>query len=645
MFKNPSLFFKGFAKGKGKQPIQNVDSKHLLTFDEVKDCESYGAILQDGLVDESYDTDELSQKFFDMSDENDWNCLMLENPSNGHIHSVFKKPASWSSKDGKDKKLAVGLIADVHSKGTYIPLKVDGIERDVLFDPDTIDEVPEELFPVETSIDLMNLTEGDGRNDSLFRYIMVLQSQLGIDKETARRILKNTNTFVFSKGLSEKEMDTITRDEAFSKELFYKGKTFLHDRFGDYLKSEFHIIRFNGRLHCYVDGVYISGHRYIENRMTEVIRSIKANQRTEVLKYLEVRIPEDENVLMQENLIAFRNGVLNFKTGELLPFSPEYIVTNKIPWDYNPYAYDELMDKTLDKISCGDKEIRSLLEECAGYCLYRKNTLQKSFILTGEGSNGKSTFLEALKTMLGRQNYSALDLGELDDRFSTVMMTGKLANIGDDINNEFLNGKTLAVFKKIVTANEIKAENKGEDAFTFKPYTKLLFSANSIPRMVSKGFGAIKRRILIVPFNAHFSKEDPDFNPDIDDQLKNSASMEYFINLAIAGLKRALNNKGFTESQKVIEEVEEFEKDNNPVLGWLDSLGEESDDDLISYFGRTPLTELYISYDSYCCQNGFKSLSNRELSKQLQKKFGLQTVRSTTYICGKKPTFLKPITL
>lgn len=645
MFKNPSLFFKGFVKGKGKKPIQKVDLEHLLTFDEVKNEKSFGAILQDGLVDTSFDSDELSQKYWDMSDENDWNSLILENPSNGHIHSISRKPASWTFKDGKDKKLAVGLIADIHSKGTYIPLKVDGVERDVLFEPDTIDEVPEELFPVDTKIDLLNLSEGDGRNDSLFRYIMVLQSQLGIEKETARRILNNTNTFIFTKGLSEREMETITRDEAFPKEMFYQGKTFLHDRFGDYLQREFHIIRINGRLHCYVDGVYISGHRYIENRMTEVIRSIKANQRTEVLKYLEVRIPEDENVLMQENLIAFRNGILNFKTGELLPFSPEYLVTNKIPWDYNPEAYDELMDSTLDKISCGDKEIRMLLEECAGYCLYRKNKLQKSFILTGEGSNGKSTYLEALKTMLGRQNYSALDLGELDDRFSTVMMTGKLANIGDDINNEFLNGKTLAVFKKIVTANEIKAENKGEDAFTFKPYTKLLFSANSIPRMVSKGFGAIKRRILIIPFNAHFSKEDPDFNPDIDDQLKNSASMEYLINLALAGLKRALNNKGFTESQKVIEEVEEFEKDNNPILGWLDGLGEESEDDLVSYLGRTPLTELYIGYDSYCCQNGFRSVSNREFSKQLQKKFGLQAVRSTTYICGKKPTFLKPVTL
>lgn len=245
--------------------------------------------------------------------------------------------------------------------------------------------------------------------------------------------------------------------------------------------------------------------------------------------------------------------------------------------------------------------------------------------------------------MLGIQNYSALDLGELDDRFSTVMMTGKLANIGDDISDEFLNGKTLSVFKKIVTGNGIKAENKGQDVFFFKPYTKLLFSANSIPRMKSKGFSAIKRRILIVPFNAVFSKEDPDFNPDIENQLKTQSAMEYFVRIALEGLNRAINNVGFTESTKVLEQVEEFEKDNNPVLGWLEGLGEETEKDLIQYIGRTPVTELYVSYDAYCNQNGFKATSNAEFSKQLQKKFGLEPNRKT--IKGTKYTFLCPITI
>ena len=40
--------------------------------------------------------------------------------------------------------------------------------------------------------------------------------------------------------------------------------------------------------------------------------------------------------------------------------------------------------------------------------------------------------------LLGGENVSALDLGELGDRFKTAELFGKLANIGDDIGDEFI---------------------------------------------------------------------------------------------------------------------------------------------------------------------------------------------------------------
>ena len=640
-WKGNSMVFKGYATGTGKKATMKVKDAQLLSWDDVQGNQSFGAIMNQDFVDISFDTDELSQKFWDMAEKNNWNCLILENPENGHIHSYWKDTEHRIEKGGKDKKLAVGLIADIHSGSTYIPLRVNGVDRfPPSFEPDDIDEVPDELIPVNTQIDLLNLAEGDGRNDSLFRYILVLQGA-GMEEDTIRRVLENANEFILSEPLGQDELDIILRDEAFEKPVFYKGKTFLHDKFGDYMIRQFNIIRFNRQLHCYRDGIYITGHKYIENLMLQVIPSIKANQRTEVLKYLEVKIPDDEEVHMQETLIAFRNGVLNIMTGELLPFSPEYIVTNKIPWDYNPNAYDELMDSTLNKISCNDHEIRALLEECAGYCLYRKNKLQKAFILTGSGSNGKSTFLEALKCMLGRPNYSALELAELDDRFSTAMMAGKLANIGDDISNEFLQGKTIAVFKKIVSANSIKAENKGQDVFFFKPYTKLLFSANTIPRMQSKGFSAIKRRLAIIPFNAVFSKDDPDYDSTVKWKLKSQSAMEYLIVIALQGLKRALSY-GFTESSKVKDEVEQFEKDNNPILGWLESLDE---DDVVSYLCRNSIQELTLQFDVFCRENGHETMKQKTFINDLKKRFNLKSERSTVCVNGHRPSILKPVTL
>ena len=79
------------------------------------------------------------------------------------------------------------------------------------------------------------------------------------------------------------------------------------------------------------------------------------------------------------------------------------------------------------------------------------------------------------------------------------MMFGKLANIGDDIGDDFLQGSQVSVFKKIGTGNRIKAERKGQDPFEFNPFIKLLFSANDIPRMKDKT-GAVLRRLVIIPF-------------------------------------------------------------------------------------------------------------------------------------------------
>lgn len=103
-----------------------------------------------------------------------------------------------------------------------------------------------------------------------------------------------------------------------------------------------------------------------------------------------------------------------------------------------------------------------------------------------------------------------MDIGELDEGFSVAALAGKLANIRDDISDEFLQRRSIATFKKIVTGDRIKAEFKGENPFEFAPYAKLLFSANDIPRTKDKT-GAVLRRMVIIPFNAVFSKDDPDY--------------------------------------------------------------------------------------------------------------------------------------
>lgn len=636
-WKGNDIAFKGYVIGKGKQAIMKVKNVQLLSWDAVQRYRSFGTILNQYFVDISFDTNERSQKFWDMAEKNNWKCLIFENLENGHIHSIWRIPNNWKFKDGRDKKLAVGLIADIHSGSTYIPLRVDGVDRfPPSFEPDDIDEVPVELFPVNTTIDLEGLQEGDGRNEELFRYILILQSQLGLDEELIRKVLYNTNYFIFQEPLSDDELEVILRDEAFQKPVFFCDKTFLFDRFATWLKNTYHVVKINNQLHIYQNGIYVEGEN-LGTVIRENIPNIKKNQKAEVFDCL--RDITECKTQADARYIAFRNGVLDIVTGQMQPFSPDLVITNQIPWDYNPEAYSELADDTLNKLACGDQPIRALLEECIGYCFYRANDYKKSFMLTGKGNNGKRTFLDCVKSILGDGNISALDLKELGDRFSTSMMFGKLANIGDDIGDDFLQGSQVATFKKVVSGNRIKAERKGQDPFEFNPYVKLLFSANDIPRMKDKT-GAVLRRLVIIPFNARFTKYlpsgeiDPDYNPKIRYELVEQSSVEYLIRVGVEGLKRIIENQGFSKSDATEQMAEEYDLMNNPIKGFFAEQEE-------GYIFRETVQDIFTRYQLYCNDCGIKPETKISFGKTVAEMFQVES--KNTRVNGKQVRFYKQI--
>lgn len=359
--------------------------------------------------------------------------------------------------------MAVGITTDgkVGANNSYEILKSGGVERPILYDfPEgEIQELPKWLTPVKSNYDFPNLGEGDGRNQTLFNYILTLQSD-DFTKEEARECIRLINRYVLKKPLSDKELDVILRDDAFKKTSFFRDKTFLFDKFATYLKNNNHIVKINNQLHIYKDGIYVSGAGEIEGAMIKLISNLKRAWRSEVLSYLEIMIEENTKAT-NPNIIAFSNGLYNIRDGSFKEFTPDVVITNKIPWPYNPAAHDDLLDHTLNRLACDDSEVRALLEEMVGYCMYRRNELGKAFILIGDKSNGKSTFLHVVKNLLGDQNIASLDLKELGDRFKTAELFGKLANIGDDIGDEFI--ANASVFKKLVTGDRVNVERKGQD--------------------------------------------------------------------------------------------------------------------------------------------------------------------------------------
>ena len=608
------MFYKGYVRTKDKRCIDKFKDVDLLTLDQVKDLSEYAGILAPDSILIDIDDMEQSEKLLRIVEDNELLCRVYASRSG--MHFLFRN--SEIDKCYTKVKLACGITADIKSgfKNSYEVLKIDGKEREIVYDifeDEEYQEVPKYFHPIKTNMEFLDLDAGDGRNQSLFNYELVLQSN-DFSVDEAKECIRIINNYVLKEPLSEDELEVILRDEAFAKPIFFSKNVFLFDKFAVYLKSQHNIKRINNQLHIYNDGIYVSGYAEIESVMIHHIPQLSKQRRSEVLSYLEVLIRENTPV-SEPTLIAFRNGVYDIKTNTLHQFSPDYIITNKIPWDFNESAYSEKCDEVLDNLTCNDNDVRMLLEEMVGYTMFRRNELGKAFILTGAGSNGKSTFLNMIKCMLGFNNLSVLDMKKLNDRFSTVMLFGKLANIGDDISEEFI--ADSSDFKKITTGEMIDAEQKGQPKFQFEPYCKLLFSANSIPR-IGKGrdSGAIMRRLVIIPFNARFSKTSDDRDTYIIDKLKSQSSMEYLIKVGIEGLKRVLAKQDFTICEAVQKELEEFEETNNPILGFFK---ENDEKDIDGHATK----DVYLRYQKYCFENGLQDISAGEFSKQIKKYYGI----------------------
>ena len=610
--------FKAYVPTRDKKCLvrfKNRRSQDLYSLEDVEKMPEYAGILADETVLIDVDDFEESEILFRIVQDKKLKCRVYETTRGKHF--LFQNSALETCKT--HTRLACGLNADIKlgCRNSYSILKFKGKNRKILYDTDDYEILPKWLNPVNSRLDFLCMEEGDGRNQALFNYILTLQSN-DFSVSECRECLEIINDYVLSVPLSDDELKTLSRDEAFKKPVFFNGKTFLFDKFAVYLKNNDYIKRINGRLHIYKDGIYIDTQRLIESAMIDKIPTLSKAKRNEVLSYLDVMIDKDTSISGAE-YIAFKNGVYNIKTDELIPFSPEIVVTNKINHNYNPEAVCEIVDQTLKKLAVGDDEIIQLLKEAVGNTFFRRNELRKAFMLTGEKKNGKSTFLAMLKTLLGENNTSALDLKELGDRFSSASMFNKLANIGDDISDEFITNP--AIFKKIVSGDRIRGELKGEKEFFFEPYCKLFFSANDIPKMKDKT-GAVLDRLIIIPFNARFDVKDPDYDPYIKYKLIQEDALERLILLGLQGLKDVLKNQRFTLPEKSRRELAEYEIGNNPILQFF------ADVERADIVGQTT-TGVYNRYCSFCMDNFCKPISNIEFSRRVKKAYDVKITRRT----------------
>jgi putative DNA primase/helicase len=200
-----------------------------------------------------------------------------------------------------------------------------------------------------------------------------------------------------------------------------------------------------------------------------------------------------------KELLPFKNGVLEVATGKLLPHSPGYRLTWQLPREHNPLATNwDAISNFLDHLSSGNSQIKELLLCYCNAVIKGRSDLQKFLHLIGLGGTGKGTFARLVVSLIGEVNTHTTTLEDwCGNNFEGANAYQKRLVLFPD--EDKATGK-LGKFLSLTGEDSIRAENKGQKAFSYR-YDGMVLVCSNLPVFAGDSASRVKRRVITVPCN------------------------------------------------------------------------------------------------------------------------------------------------
>ncbi len=267
---------------------------------------------------------------------------------------------------------------------------------------------------------------------------------------------------------------------------------------------------------------------------------------------------------------------------------------------------------TVERLFCGDKELIDYVQEIVGLALIGKVYEEALIIAYGEGSNGKSTFWNAIAKVLG--NYSgnisadALTAGcRRNVKPEMAELKGKRLVIASELEEGVR--LSTSIVKQLCSTDEVGGEKKYKDPFSYTPTHTLVLYTNHLPKVGANDAG-IWRRLIVIPFNAKITGKS-DIKNFADYLVENAGGA--ILTWAIEGAERAIAKNHQIEKPTAVREAIENYRGNND---WLSQFLEECCDVDPTYLQKSG--ELYQEYRAYCQRLGEYTRSTTDFYTALE---------------------------
>jgi len=302
------------------------------------------------------------------------------------------------------------------------------------------------------------------------------------------------------------------------------------------------------------------------------------------------------------------NGTIDLRTGELRKHNRADLISKISETNYDPNAQCPMWEKFIAEVFVNDDELVHFVHQACGYTLTGDTREQLFFILHGCGSNGKSTFITALRDILGdyETKTSTDTLVEKNNSSNTNDLAAlRGARLVSAIETSA--GKRLAeaLVKELTGQDAVTARFLYQEFFTFVPVFKLWLACNHVPVIQGQDF-AIWRRIRLIPFNVQFQDADHPTGPYKDKALSDKLKSEH--ERILAWLVRGCldwQNDGLSTAKAVRAATGKLQQDMDVLGGFL---GECC---VFERNAQSTAKDMYAAYCEWAETNGEKPLSQR----------------------------------
>lgn len=535
------------------------------------------------------------------------------NYSSKGMHILFRDPKE-NIKSGAKYKCGLNIEVDTRANETgYIVLPSNDPHRKWGTWNDFVEDIPYFLIPLlnDTTPSFIGMSEGDGRNNALFKWRSQLERSHKLDDKEIEKCIRIINENLFDTPMPNQELfKTVLREVDKAKDkLNIAEKDNIYNKLADDIISKYDIISYYDNFYKF-NGTYYKPLLPIELEHIihfEVSKNISKAGRKEIVEFLKIKTQVSIDEFDKDwHKIACKNGIINLVTGELETPNKSDINTIFIPHAYNSDPpYSPRIDQFMKELTGGDAVKMTFLYQIAGYCLLKKNLFEKFVICKGEGGTGKSTYTNLLQRLVGDDaNCSHVSLADFDKDYYLASIVGKLLNIDDDV----VDGKMLentGRFKSIVSGNKISCRQIYREVMDFYPYATCIFSCNRLPRLMDKTTG-LYRRMVLIELNNKVAKPDPLFMNKVTRE-----DMEYFLFKAVGGIKTAIEEGHFRISQSEQQLLETFKRRQSALNEWLYEMSMSLGD-----LNGKKCTVLYQSFVEWCNNNGYIKMMNNFTFKE-----------------------------